>query len=165
MYYQLTDRFQVSADVEKTWQFFSTAQNLSRITPPWLGFKVRTAEPITIELDTVLEYTVKALGIPVHWRTKIIELSPPRQFIDLQIKGPYSLWHHQHSFEPVAGGGGVVCSDRVIYRIPGGPIGRLLHALVIRGQLLEIFRFRRKAIAQHLGSLRAVQEDVQIRAL
>ena len=55
------------------------------------------------------------------------------------IRGPYALWHHQHTFEP-NDSGDVVCADRVIYKIPLGPIGRILHALTVRNQLLDIFR-------------------------
>ena len=163
MYYELTDCFEVPADQQTTWRFFSTAENLPKITPPWLGFIVRASNPITIQNDTILDYTVKAMGMPVHWRTRIIDFSPPRQFIDLQINGPYALWHHQHTFEPSAGG--VICSDRVIYKIPAGPIGRLLHTVLIRQQLIEIFNYRRKIIGELLGPLRALQQDVQIRTL
>ena len=43
MYYELTDRFIVSSSPEQTWAFFSTADNLPLITPPWLRFT--TARP------------------------------------------------------------------------------------------------------------------------
>jgi hypothetical protein len=40
-----------------------------------------------------------------------------------------------------------------------------VHAAFVRRQLLEIFRYRRRVIGQHLGCLRPVQEDVEIRPL
>jgi ligand-binding SRPBCC domain-containing protein len=163
VYYELTDHFQVAADIERTWQFFSTANNLPLITPPWLGFTTVRAGPIA--QDAVLDYTIRWMGIPVKWRTRIIDFSPPRQFIDLQINGPYALWHHQHTFMPSPDRNGVICFDRVIYALPVPLVRRAVHALVVRRQLTEIFRYRRKVIGEHLGWVRAVQEDVQITRL
>ena len=163
MYYELTDRFEVNADAAKTWSFFSDAENLPRITPPGLAFKIVTPRPIHIEQDSLLDYTIKWAGLPVNWRTKIIDWQPPHRFIDLQIRGPYVLWHHHHMFEPIEGG--TRCSDRVIYKLPMGWISRPVHALVVKKQLLDIFRFRRRVITSDLGWKRAVQEDVEIRRL
>src|SRR5690242_16926082 len=128
MYYELTDHFVVDSPLERTWEFFSSAENLARITPPWLGFTVRTPGPIRIELDTLLDYTIRWTGVPIRWRTRIIDWSPPRQFIDLQVRGPYALWLHQHTFEP-GDGGGVSCRDRVIYKLPLAPVAPLVHGL------------------------------------
>src|SRR5687768_10010545 len=163
MYYELTDRFVVSMDLDRTWRFFSTAGNLAAITPPWLAFTVRTPSPVTIGPDSLLDYSIKWFGLPVRWRTKIIDWTPPRQFIDLQVRGPYALWLHQHTFEPTADG--VECADRVIYKLPVPLLGRVVHAAAVRRQLIEIFRFRRKVIAERLGWVRAVQADVRVGVL
>jgi ligand-binding SRPBCC domain-containing protein len=160
MYFELTDRFVVAADLTRTWDFFSRTDNLPLITPPWLGFTVRSAGPATITRDMLLDYTIRWLGIPVKWRTRIIDVDPRRQFIDLQVKGPYALWLHQHQFAETREG--VECSDRVVYRLPVPLAGRLVHAAVVRRQLLDIFRFRRKVITEKLGWVRAVQDDVKI---
>jgi ligand-binding SRPBCC domain-containing protein len=164
VYYELTDQFVVSSDAGRTWDFFSRADNLPKITPPWLRFEVRTPSPVEMHDGTLLDYTIRWMGVPVRWRTRIIDWSPPRQFIDIQLRGPYALWHHQHVFEP-AEGGGTLCRDRVIYKLPGGLLGRAVHAATVRRQLLGIFAFRRRVIAEQLGWLRAVQNDVAIRGL
>lgn len=122
------------------------------------------SEPISIELDSTLDYTIRWMGVPIRWRTKIIDWSPPDQFIDLQIRGPYALWHHQHRFQPTSSGG-VECWDRVIYKLRMPGIRRLIHPLIVRKQLIEIFRFRREVIGKHLGELRALQDDVRIATL
>jgi ligand-binding SRPBCC domain-containing protein len=163
MYYELTDHFVVAASPERTWDFFSSAENLPAITPPSLGFKILTPAPITIANDALLDYTIRWAGLPIRWRTRIIDWAPPRQFIDLQIQGPYALWHHQHTFAPAADG--VDCRDRVIYKLPGSLVGRAVHALLVKRQLLTIFRFRREVIGRELGWVRAVQPEVRVRAL
>jgi ligand-binding SRPBCC domain-containing protein len=163
MYYELTDHFIVAADIDRTWAFFSSADNLPAITPPWLRFQILTPTPIVLGPDSVLDYRIRVMGLPVRWRTRIIDWSPPRQFIDLQIRGPYTLWHHQHTFAPVSEG--VECKDRVIYRTAGKGLGRLVQGMFVRRQLLDIFRFRRKVIAERLGWVRGVQEDIEVRRL
>ncbi len=161
MYYELTDHFTVPANIDETWKFFSTAENLPAITPPSLGFCVLTPSPIDLQQDSLIDYTIRVGGLRLHWRTRIIDWSPPRQFVDLQIKGPYRLWHHQHRFCPNPNGG-TDCEDRVTYSLFFGPLGRVAHALVVRRQLLNIFRFRRRVIAERLGPLRHFQDDVEI---
>jgi hypothetical protein len=110
-----------------------------------------------IQADSTLDYTLRWMGLPVKWRTKIIDWSPPRQFIDLQIRGPYTLWHHLHRFTP-SEQCGTICEDRVIYQLPGSLIGRAVHAMIVKNQLLEIFNFRRQVIGQHLGLRQAFQQ-------
>ena len=163
MYYELTDHFVVAADLQTTWNFFSSAENLHVITPPWLRFTIQTPRPIVLKQDSLIEYTIRWLGVPIRWRTKIIDWSPTRQFIDLQVRGPYTLWHHQHTFVPVSNG--IECTDRVIYGLPVPGVGRLMHALIVRRQLREIFRFRRSVISRKLGWAESKQDDVQIRRL
>jgi ligand-binding SRPBCC domain-containing protein len=160
MYYELTDHFEVGAPIDEAWRFFSTADNLPLITPPWLRFKTAMTGPVKIELNSNLDYTIRWMGLPIKWRTKIIDWSPPRQFIDLQVRGPYALWHHLHRFEP-AKSGGVICWDRVVYQLPIFGVRRVVHPLV-KNQLMQIFRFRREAIRKHLGGLRPLQDDVEI---
>jgi ligand-binding SRPBCC domain-containing protein len=163
VYYELTDHFIVKADATTTWDFFSRAENLPAITPRWLNCKVQTPSPIDMRDGALLDYTIRWMGIPVKWRTRIIDWSPPRQFIDLQLRGPYALWHHQHVFEPTEEG--TSCRDRVIYRLPAGAVGRVAHRATVGRQLREIFRFRRGVIGERLGWVRSVQPDVHIARL
>jgi ligand-binding SRPBCC domain-containing protein len=158
--YELTDEFVVGAELGRTWEFFSRSQNLSRITPPWLGFRNVTV-PERVGEDSLMDHTIRWAGVPVRWRTRIVEWEPMRQFVDLQVRGPYAMWHHRHRFEAVPDG--TRCEDRVLYRLPMGVVGRAVHALLVRGQLLEIFRYRRRVIGESLGWVRAIRPDVGIR--
>jgi ligand-binding SRPBCC domain-containing protein len=164
MHYELTDEFDVSATLDQAWAFFSNAANLPAITPPWLGFVIRTPESVIIQKDAIFDYTIRVIGIPMKWKTKILDWQPPTRFVDLQIKGPYALWHHEHRFTPLESGG-IRCFDRVIYQLPLGLIGRLMHAVMVKRQLIEVFRYRRSVIGSRLGGFKTVQADVQIRPL
>jgi ligand-binding SRPBCC domain-containing protein len=132
--------------------FFAEPANLARITPPWLGFTVVAAPPV-LEAGAVLDYRIRWLGVPLRWRTLIREWDPPVRFLDVQVRGPYSRWEHRHLFLEEAGGTWV--EDRVVYRLPLGPLGRLAHALAVRAQLEAIWRYRERRIGELVGPVRA----------
>ena len=139
---------------EQVFPFFADARNLEAITPPWLGFRVVTPEPIDMRAGTLIEYRLRLRGVPLRWRTRIAVWDPPRRFVDVQLSGPYRLWHHTHDFEP-DGAGGTIMRDSVRYALPFGPLGRLAHALVVRRDLDAIFAFRQAAVLASLSKVTA----------
>lgn len=128
----------------EVFQFFADATNLEAITPPWLHFHVLTPRPIDMRAGQLIDYKLRLHHIPIFWRTEIPVWEPPFRFIDRQIKGPYHLWVHEHTFE--AQGAGTLVRDRVEYRVPGG---RLIHRLLVRRDLERIFTFRRQVLAHY----------------
>ena len=133
--------------------FFADAHNLEAITPPWLGFRVVTPGPIEMRAGTLLEYRLNLHRVPVRWRTRIAVWDPPARFVDVQLSGPYLLWHHTHDFEP-DGRGGTVMRDTVRYALPLGPLGALAHRLLVRRDLAEIFDFRQRAVFASLSKVK-----------
>ena len=162
MYYQLSDHFEVQSDGEQAWDFFSRAQNLPLITPPWLKFTIANISQMQIQADSTLDYTLRWMGVPIKWRTKIIDWSPPRQFIDLQIRrlytlaSPASLHAKRAGRHDLRGYCDLSPADAADWAGSA--------ALVVKKQLLEIFKFRRQVIGQHLGWRQAFQ-DVTISRL
>lgn len=134
----------------ETFAFFADAFNLERITPPFLRFRILTPPPITMAGGTLIEYRLALFGLPFKWRTLIESWQPETHFVDRQIRGPYALWHHTHTFEEV-GPGRTLMRDIVRYRIPFGPLGTLAHRLIVRRMLDQIFDYRRQATEEILG--------------
>lgn len=128
---------------EDAWKFFSAPKNLALITPPELGFKIKTKlKNNEIYNGMIIDYTVKPLlGIPVHWQTEICKVLKPGFFTDRQLKGPYSVWEHTHTFEK--SNGGVLMKDEIIYQLPFGIIGELVHKLTVRNKIKKIFSYRK----------------------
>jgi ligand-binding SRPBCC domain-containing protein len=131
---------------EDVFPFFGDARNLEAITPPWLGFRVVTPEPIEMAAGTLIEYRLKLHGVPIRWRTTIAVWDPPHRFVDVQLSGPYRMWHHTHDFAPGPGGGGTLMRDTVRYALPFGPLGLIAHRLLVRRDLERIFDFRQSAV-------------------
>lgn len=129
--------------------FFSKAENLERITPPWLRFRILTPPPIEMRRGATIPYQLRVRGIPVKWLTEIERWDPPCEFVDVQVKGPYKLWRHTHRFFEVEGGTRIV--DVVEYDLPFGPLGRLAHWLRIAHDLSDIFDYREQRVRALLG--------------
>lgn len=140
----------VALPIDESFVFYGDAHNLERITPPWLGFEVATPSPIEMGVGTLIEYKLRLHRVPVRWRTRIEVWEPPRRFVDAQVKGPYALWEHTHTFEE-DGPGATVIRDRVRYSIPFGVLGEIADRLLVQRDLKQIFDYRHDAVARELG--------------
>src|SRR3954453_24154553 len=101
----------------------SERQNLGAVTPPWLGFRVATPRPGEMRAGAPIENGLRLRGVPLRWRTRIAVWDPPRRFVDVQLSGPYRLWHHTHDFEPAPdGSGGTLMRATVGSALPPGPL-------------------------------------------
>ncbi len=139
----------ISRPVEEVFAFFADARNLEEITPPWLGFKILSMSSGTISEGTEIRYRLRLHRMPIHWRTEIRKWNPPYRFVDVQISGPFRLWHHTHSFE--AHGDETRMIDVVRYVLPFGILGRIVHALTVQSDLRGIFDYRRQRIHKLFG--------------
>ncbi len=139
-----------SQDQSEVFAFFSEAKNLERITPPWLNFKIVKMSTPQIENQTLLDYRLKLHGVPLKWQTLIESWSPDKKFVDRQLKGPYSVWHHTHSFSSLRNG--TLVKDEVIYKIPFGRLGELVRDLWVKHDLQKIFSFRQRVLEKVYGA-------------
>ncbi len=140
---------------EAAWDFFSSPVNLKEITPAYMGFHIQSDSEFLKKMypGQVIAYTVSPLlGIPLFWMTEITHIREGVYFVDEQRIGPYALWHHQHHFKPVPGGG-VEMTDLVHYRLPLGVLGRLVHAIFVRRQLNTIFDYRFHVLEERFGKM------------
>ena len=146
----LTTTLWLPRPIDDVFAFFGDAANLDQLTPPFLGFRILTPLPIVMVEGALIDYRISLRGVPITWRTRIASWEPPSRFSDEQLKGPYSLWHHLHTFVPHERG--TLCTDRVDYRSPGGA---LVHRALVAPELLRIFRFRQDTMLRLFGGLKA----------
>lgn len=139
----------IKRPLDEVFDFFAQAENLERITPPWLSFKVLTPGPIEMGPGTLIDYRLRLHGLPVHWTSRIELWEEERRFVDQQVRGPYLSWRHLHEFVPV--GLDTCVRDLVDYALPLGRPGDMIGKPFVRRDLARIFDYRRAAVARLLA--------------
>ncbi|MFV0445552.1 MAG: SRPBCC family protein [Planctomycetaceae bacterium] len=144
--YQIESRLWLPRPIDEVFAFFSDAANLESLTPPWLRFEIVTPQPISMQTGQLIDYRLTLRGLPLKWRSEILDWDPPRQFVDEMRRGPYRHWHHRHVFEPRDGGTDII--DVVDYAVPGGAF---INWLLVQRDLHTIFEFRRQTLIELLA--------------
>ncbi len=143
--YTLKTELQVNTSLENCWTFFSSPENLQKITPESMGFQITDFDKKPMYAGQIIQYKVSPLfGIKLKWVTEITVVEKNKHFIDNQLFGPYTLWHHKHFFEE--NDKGILMTDLVHYALPLGILGRLMNFLVVKKQLKTIFDYRTQKI-------------------
>ena len=139
-------------DLDQAWDFLTDPTNLRTITPDYMGFKIIGGAERKMYTGQIIEYIVTpVLGIKTKWVTEITHVEDKVYFVDEQRYGPYSMWHHKHFIKAVPGG--VEMEDLIHYKIPLGWIGQLLHPILVKPKLNQIFEYRRNKLAELFGEI------------
>jgi ligand-binding SRPBCC domain-containing protein len=144
--YHLESSLWLPRPPEAVFGFFADARNLERLAPPWLRFRILTPTPITMQVGAQIAYRLKLRGVPLRWDSEIAAWEPPHRFVDVQRRGPYRRWVHEHRFAEHPGG--TLVSDHVTYAVFGG---HLVQWLLVGPDLRRIFAYRRARLAEALG--------------
>jgi ligand-binding SRPBCC domain-containing protein len=144
--YHLTRKQFLPITLEQAWEFFSSPKNLGLITPTQMKFKIlHISGGDKMYAGQIIRYKVSVKPwLTVNWTTEITHVNEPFHFVDDQISGPYSLWHHQHHFREVEGG--VEMVDELHYAIPFGIFGRIANAVFVEREVNSIFDYRFKIL-------------------
>lgn len=131
--------------LNRAWQFFATPANLGKITPDGIEFTITSVVPEKMHEGLLITYTIKAVaGIPMHWSTEITSIEEGDFFIDVQRKGPFKIWQHEHHFKEVRGG--VEMTDILHYEIGKSIFGWIAGKLFVHRMVKEIFDYRYKKL-------------------
>lgn len=149
--YQYKTSQKLNISKNNAWEFFSNPANLSKITPPWLGFQVTSSLPEKMYAGLIITYSVKpVLNIAQTWVTEITHVNEPNYFVDEQRFGPYRMWHHEHIFKETSDGK-IVMEDIISYAIPFGIFGRIANKFIVSKKISEIFAFRKQILEKMFG--------------
>lgn len=148
--YQLHYSQKLPITLEKAWEFFSNPNNLSVITPDYLGFEMITTNERMYAGQMIVHRVRPLLNIPIEWVTEITHVQEPHYFVDEQRIGPYRLWHHEHRFQSIPEG--VEIEDVISYQLPYGLIGKAINVLKVKKDLEKIFAYRKTKLIELFGS-------------
>jgi len=151
MIHKLYREQQLNCDIQTAWEFFSSANKLSKITPKEMNFIVLTemTEDEIFEGMIIDYYVSPVFGIKMKWKTEITQVDFQRSFTDFQKKGPYKLWNHHHEF--IINDKGVLMKDSVDYELPLGFLGEIAHKLFVKKKLEHVFSYRYKVLEERFN--------------
>src|SRR6056297_1026723 len=151
--YQIGKKQKIPISIDKVWAFFSIPDNLGRITPPSMKFKILSrSDAGDMYPGMIIIYRLYPLfKMQIKWATEITQVKEKVFFIDNQIKGPYKIWHHEHRFRSI--NQGVEMEDILYYDLPWGILGRFTHSIFIRQKVNEIFNYRAQRIKELFGTM------------
>lgn len=132
---------------ETAWEFLSDPKNLKSITPDYMGFNILSGADRPMYPGQIIQYIVTPImGIKTKWVTEITHVKDKMYFVDEQRFGPYALWHHKHFIKNVEGG--IEMEDIIDYKIPFGWLGQLMHPILVKPKLKEIFAYRKQKLEE-----------------
>ncbi|WP_299117364.1 SRPBCC family protein [uncultured Winogradskyella sp.] len=135
---------------EEAWAFLSSPKNLKTITPDYMGFNILSGADKPMFPGQIIQYIVTpVLGIKTKWVTEITHVKDHEYFVDEQRFGPYALWHHKHFIKEIDGG--IEMEDIIDYKIPFGILGQLVHPILVKPKLEEIFSYRTNKLEALFG--------------
>ncbi|WP_295981568.1 SRPBCC family protein [uncultured Algibacter sp.] len=136
--------------LDEAWDFLSDPRNLKTITPEYMGFYILSGADRPMFTGQIIQYIVTPiLGIKTKWVTEITHKVDKHYFVDEQRFGPYTLWHHKHFIKEIDGG--VEMEDIIDYKVPFGWLGQLVHPILVKPKLEEIFNYRTKKLEELYG--------------
>ncbi|WP_445732582.1 SRPBCC family protein [Mariniflexile sp.] len=148
--YTLHKKQNLPITLQQAWDFLSSPKNLKVITPNYMGFHILSGADRPMFAGQIIQYIVTpVLGIKTKWVTEITHVTDKHYFVDEQRFGPYALWHHKHFIKEIEGG--VEMEDIIDYKVPFGFLGQLLHPILVKPKLEEIFNYRTKKLEALFG--------------
>jgi ligand-binding SRPBCC domain-containing protein len=149
--YTLHKKQKLPISLETAWEFLCNPANLSKLTPSEMNMKIISGADRPMYAGQVLQYSVTpVVGIKTKWVSEITQFEDKKYFVDLQLYGPYAFWHHKHFIHEIDGG--VEMEDIIDYKVPLGFLGQLVHPILVKPKLEEIFNYRKTQLEALFGS-------------
>lgn len=120
-----------------------------RLTPPFED--VRVASQIdALEDGQRVELSIGVGPVRQRWTSRLEDVQPGRQFVDVQTSGPFASWRHEHRFVPATGGASTM-HDEIQYRLPLEPMSTIAAGWHVEGKLDRLFRYRHDTLGADLA--------------
>lgn len=133
--------------------FHADPRNIVHVSPP--GQSARVLADVRPEPGAVFEVEVVLAGLlRLRWRARWEIVEPPSHLCDRGASPLFAHWEHHHEFAP-APAGGTRQTDRVRYALPGGWLGLVLGATVMRLAFALLFSLRQRKTAAYFRNRRS----------
>jgi uncharacterized protein (TIGR01777 family) len=134
---------------EQVFAYHDSPGALDRLLPPWQPVRIADRATDGLNPGSKVRLQLRLAGFKLDWLAEHTVCQPPHRFCDIQVKGPFAAWEHEHSFETI---GSAECrmTDRIQYRLPGGTLGQYLGGGKIERDLDAMFAYRHRTTRDDL---------------
>ncbi len=87
-----------------------------------------------------------------------------RQFRDIQLRGPFSIWEHTHAFQPINDQESTL-EDRITYRLPLDWFTGWFADRLVRRKLQRVFDYRHRITAGDLAAQARTSQGAPMKIL
>ena len=136
------------ATADELYAFHLDARNLVAISPPFPQVRLLSV-PKATEAGDVQVIWLGWGRIGATWEAAVIRLVPGGLIEDIQDRGPFRRWRHQHRFSE--DGEGSVLTDVVSFRLLPTIAGEILEYFVVRPPLMAMLALRHRKTRALLG--------------
>jgi len=132
---------------------------IEKLIPPWEPVKVVGTPACIDEIGSRTTLEMSIFGV-IHfcWVAEHRNYQPGKSFQDVQISGPFALWCHTHSVEPIDEST-CLYIDSIDYKVPIGWLGELFSGWFIRQKLKKMFAYRHHLVKEECEGLAAAKSD------
>lgn len=141
---------EIAAPVEDVFTFHLDTRNAARISPRSTKvLRVYGSFPVVTGSRVVMVMRQWPSPFPMSWRVRIETVERPARIVDVAERSPFAAWRHEHLFQSL-GPGRTLMTDRLVYALPAGPLGRVAARLVVARQLAHAIAGRQRLTRQVL---------------
>ena len=132
-----------------------------RLVPPWDPVDLVSHEG-GIEDGARRVMKIHPGPLSLTWEALHRDHIEGRQFVDEQLRGPFSSWVHTHRFEPREDSDTSILSEHIEYSLPLGPLGNAVGGASTRKMLEQLFDFRHRRTADDLNRHRTTDRQLKV---
>lgn len=138
----------IEAPAEAVFDWHERPGAFMRLAPPWAPIELEHFEGIRDGQRAIIRLGKSPFTL--RWIAEHQDYVAGQQFTDVQRKGPFSHWAHTHRVEP-DGPDAATLTDAITYRLPLGPLGKLVGGPILAKQLQAQFAYRHRITKQDLA--------------
>ncbi len=138
---QIRKSLSLDIEVEKFFSFHLNPRNLRLISPRYPSIKILSISHLPLQKDSEIKIQLNVFPfVSVKWEIVIEDLIENKLIVDVQKKGPFKYWRHEHRFDQLFDGTSVM-TDEITFEIGFGIIGKILSP-IIKYRIEKMFETR-----------------------
>lgn len=134
-------------DQKTVFDYHARRGAIDRLIPPWERVKIlKRNDSLVVGSEVLLQQSLGPLKM--EWLAKHTAFEPPKRFQDIQVRGPFRSWIHDHLIESTSDRTSRL-TDSAQYRLPYGLLGRV-GSHWIQAKVASMFDYRHHTTLEDL---------------